>query len=132
MKLTKHIRWNAYLAILFGLLLAAGETYRRWGEFGHWSRWMDDYIIGISLILPAILVLKGRHQVLTFLIGAWGFAAGLLYGSFFSKVQDLSNIRQSNFEPGLLVSLIGLAFGTAVLALFWTIWIAQKKGATKN
>lgn len=44
---------NAWLAIFFAIALMTGETIRRFGEWGHWSRWMDDYFLGLALIVPA-------------------------------------------------------------------------------
>lgn len=121
MKYKTQIKLNAILAIVFGILLMAGETYRRLGDWGIWSRWMDDYIMGLFLIIPAILILRGSDIAKKILIGGWAFNAGLLYGSFFSKVYAMDSIQQSNFAPSLLVKLIGLAFFTSVIALIWIL-----------
>lgn len=127
MKLNTQIKLNAYLSVIFGCLVVIGETYRRFGDFGHWSRWMDDYIIGLSLIVPAIIILNGKNQGIKFLIAGWGFASGLLYGSFFSKWLDIENIKQSNIESDLLIRLIGLGLLTSLFGLIWTIIIENKR-----
>lgn len=117
MKLETQIKLNSYFAILFGSLVGIVETYRRFGDFGYWSRWMDDYIIALMLIVPAILVLSGKRKWIPAIIAGYGFSAGLLYGSFLSKFRDPDNIEQSNIESDLLIMLIGLGRMTSILGL---------------
>jgi hypothetical protein len=131
MKLKLQIKLNAYFSIIFGCLIVSGETYRRFGDFGHWSRWMDDYIIGLLLIVPAILILKGRNDWIKVLISGYGFATGLLYGSFFSKFLDVKNIQQSNIEADLLIFLIGLGLLASLVGLIWTLIIEFKRARGK-
>ena len=125
MDLDRHYKLNSYLALIFGSLIIIGETYRRYGEWGHWSRWLDDFIIGLFLIVPAILIVKGHKYGRKLIIGGWGFSSGLLYGSFFSKVTDVNNIGQSNIDSTVLICLIGLAFITASLSLIWLMFIEK-------
>lgn len=127
MRLFNQLKLNAILAIVFGILTILGETIRRYGEWGHWSWWMDDYFMGTFLIVSAIFILKGNIKAVPFLIAAWGFNAGLLYGSFFSKVTDTGYHFQSNIEPSLLIKLIGLAFFTAMMAMIWLLFITIKR-----
>lgn len=126
MALKRQLKLNCYLAIVYAVLLMTGETIRRYGEWGHWSRWADDYLMGLFLIIPAFLILKGQRFGVPILLAGWGFNAGLLYGSFFSKVTADANSFQTNIEPNLLIILIGLAFFTSILAMFWLIVIEIK------
>jgi hypothetical protein len=118
----KQVQLNAYLAIGLGLSLIIGESIRRWGAWGHWSRWMDDYFMGLFLIIPALLMIRGNRHGNILIIGGWGFTAGLLYGSFFSKLTNTAYHFESNIEPSLLINLIGLAFFTSVAGLLWSLW----------
>ena len=119
----RQYRLNAWLAILFGVALMTVETLRRYGAWGHWSWWFDDYFMGCLLILGAILILKGHRLGRPVLIAAWGFNAGLLYGSFFSKYTSDTTTFQTNINPGLLIPLIGIGFGIATLALAWSLYL---------
>lgn len=132
MKLDRQIKLNAYYSILLGSLVGITETCRRFGDFGYWSRWMDDYLIALMLIIPAILVLRGKRKWIVVIIAGYGFSGGLLYGSFFSKYLDPSNIQQSNIESGLLIKLIGLGLLASIFGLVWTISIEIKKGIIHN
>jgi multisubunit Na+/H+ antiporter MnhB subunit len=127
MKNNKPLKLNSYLAIVFGLIIISTETYRRYGDFGHWSRWMDDYLIGLFLIIPAILVLKGHKFSISLLIAGWAFSSGLLYGSFFSKVIDVENIKQSNIPTATLIDLIGIALFVSVASLLWLLILEYKR-----
>ena len=117
---------NSILGIVFGLSLIIDETIRRFNDWGHWSRWMDDYAFGMILIVSAALTLKNKRFGPKLLIGAWGLCVGLLYGSFFSKVVSQQNILQSNIEYNLLVNLIGIVFGISLIGFVWVLLIGAK------
>ena len=44
-----QLRFNAILALVFALILMIVETIRRYGIWGHWSAWIDDYLMGMFL-----------------------------------------------------------------------------------
>jgi len=121
-----HYKLNSYLAIILALGLIIGETIRRFGEWGYWARWMDDYLMGLFLIIPGVMILKKIDFGKKILIAGWGINVGMLYGSFFSKVAPNSVEFQSNIQSDFLILLIGLGLLTSITGLLW-ILILEKK-----
>jgi len=128
MKKNRKIQYklNSYLAILLALGLIIGETIRRYGEWGFWARWIDDYIMGLLLIIPAILVLKNKNFGKKLLIAGWSLTIGITYGSFFSKISPNAKEFQTNIEANSLILLIGLAFITSTIGLIWILLLESK------
>ena len=121
-----QMRLNVILALVFAVVLMTVETIRRYEIWGHWSAWMDDYLMGMFLILAAISVLKKKRKGHLLLAAAWAFNAGLLYGSFFSKVNDPTRDFQSNINSELLILLTGLGFFVSLFAMVWTLLITME------
>ena len=82
--------------------------------------------MGFFLIFASIQILKNKKFGRLLLIAAWAFNAGLLYGSFFSKITDSAYNFQSNINPEFLIVLIGIAFFTSWFALFWILILERK------
>jgi len=118
---------NAILAILVGLGLIIGETIRRYGAWGFWARWMDDYIMGGLLIVPAVLILKKVGFGKRLLIAGWGAAFGMTFLSFFGKISPTARKFETNIDADLLVFLIGLAFATSLIGLIWLLLLERKE-----
>ena len=135
MKKTRYkiqYRLNSYLAILLALGLIIGETIRRYGEWGFWARWIDDYIMGLLLIIPAILVFKNKNFGEKLLIAGWSLTVGMTYGSFFSKISPNAKEFQTNIEANSLIFLIGLAFITSIIGLIWILLLESKNPVPNN
>ena len=131
MKINRKIQYrlNSYLAILLALGLIIGETIRRYGEWGFWARWIDDYIMGLLLIIPAILVFKNKNFGEKLLIAGWSLTVGMTYGSFFSKISPNAKEFQTNIEANSLIFLIGLAF---IIGLIWILLLESKNPVPNN
>lgn len=112
---------NAYLAIALGLALIIGETIRRFGNWGYWARWMDDYFMALFLIIPAILVIRKVKVGRLLLIAGWSFNIGILYVSFFHKLNPNRGTIESNINEQMLITLIGMAFVTSIMGLIWLL-----------
>ena len=108
--------WRIW-AILLGLSLMIGETVRSWGQGRNLLFVVDDFLIGIPLIVTAILMAKPTVTRRCAFSASFAASAGMLYGSFFSKLVDLSHPASSNIEIRLLTTLIGLAFVSSLLGL---------------
>jgi uncharacterized PurR-regulated membrane protein YhhQ (DUF165 family) len=115
------------LAIILGLGLIIGETIRRYGEWGFWARWLDDYIMGLLLIISAILVLLNKNFGKKLLIAGWSLTVGMTYYSFFSKISPNAKEFQTNIEANSLIFLVGLAFLTSIIGLIWVLMLENKK-----
>ncbi|MEZ5553819.1 MAG: hypothetical protein R3E82_23285 [Pseudomonadales bacterium] len=112
--------WRIWAALL-GSSLMVGELVRSWGQGRNLLFVLDDFFIGVPLLLTAYLM--GRPSVARrcAFSAAFAAAAGMLYGSFFGKLVDLSNPASSNIEIKLLTTLIGVAFVSSLLGLFASI-----------
>ena len=114
------------LAIVLGSSLMIGETIRSWGQGRNLLFVLDDFVIGLPLVVTALMMSRpsmARHAALA---ASFAAAAGMLYGSFFGKLVDLSQPASSNIEIGLLTTLIGLAFAGSLIGLVATIMMARE------
>ncbi|MEM7020085.1 MAG: hypothetical protein AAF512_22435 [Pseudomonadota bacterium] len=116
--------WRIW-AILLGSSLMIGELIRSWGQGRHPLFILDDFFIGIPLIITAILMAQPTIARRCGFSAAFAAAAGMLYGSFFGKLVDLSRPASSNIEIGFLTALIGLAFFSSLLGLVASLRIKE-------
>lgn len=66
-----------------------------------------------------------RHRAV--FAAGWGFSAGLLYSSFFSKIATPQTANAGNWDLGVLTVLVGIAFVTAVGGLIATLLLPQQQ-----
>ena len=119
--------WRIWAAIL-GASLMIGETIRSWGQGRNLLFVFDDFLIGIPLVVTAILMGNPTPARRCAFAAAFAATAGMLYGSFFGKLIDLSDPAESNIEIRLLTGLIGLAFVSSLLGLIASIRMAARSG----
>lgn len=115
------LRW---WAVLQGAGLIIGESIRSWGQGRHPLFVLDDFFIGIPLLLTAWLMGAPTPMRRAAFSAAFAASAGMLYGSFFGKLLEPSADHSSSFDVGFLTFLIGLAFVSALvsLALSLRLW----------
>lgn len=113
-------------AALLGASLMIGETIRSWGQGRNLLFVLDDFVIGIPLVVTAILMGSPTPARFCAFAASFAAAAGMLYGSFFAKLVDLSNPASSNIEIRLLTGLIGLAFASSLVGLIASIRMSPK------
>ena len=121
--------WRIWAALL-GASLMMGESIRSWGQGRNLLFVVDDFLIGIPLVVTAILMRNPTPARRCAFSAAFAATAGMLYGSFFGKLIDLSDPAESNIEIRLLTSLIGLAFVSSLVGLFASIRLAATSGDT--
>ncbi|HZS09654.1 MAG TPA: hypothetical protein VFD58_32805 [Blastocatellia bacterium] len=105
------------LAIIFGILLPLGETFRSWGAGRPWWAWFDDYLIGAFLLLGAWRSRSDTREGQRVLAAAWGFACGLGYASFFGHLEHIREPDPGNIPQVTLTIIIGTGWLLAILAL---------------
>lgn len=108
--------WRIWAAIL-GSSLMIGETIRSWGQGRNLLFVFDDFCVGIPLVVTAMLMGKPTVARWCAFCASYAAAAGMLYGSFFGKLVDLSDPAESNIEIRLLTGLIGAAFVSSLIGL---------------
>ncbi|MGB0714900.1 MAG: hypothetical protein ACPGXK_03425 [Phycisphaerae bacterium] len=106
------------LALLLGLGLIVGETVRSWGKGRHPLFVLDDYFIGVPLLITAMYMARPTSRRRAAFVASFAAAAGMLYGSFFSKLIDPARNTFSTIPAGWLTGLVGLAFIMSLIGLF--------------
>lgn len=108
------------LAIVFGILLPAVEVVRRWhqlGDIGELPFWIDDFLIGGFLLAGAWKTRRDIEAGRPWLAAAVGFAAGMIYASFFSQLATIGAPDPSGLSGVTVVTIKGALFVLAVYAL---------------
>lgn len=112
--------WRVWAALL-GSSLMIGETIRSWGQGRNLLFVLDDFLIGVPLVVTAILMAKPTPARWCAFAASFAATAGMLYGSFFGKLVDLSQSAASNIEIHFLTTLIGLAFASALIGMIASV-----------
>lgn len=123
--------WRLW-AILLGLSLMIGETIRSWGQGRNPLFVLDDFLVGLPLVVTAILMARPSIPRLCAFSASFAASAGMLYGSFFGKLVDLSKPASSNIEIRLLTALIGFAFISSIIGIFGSIRASSSVSIKNN
>jgi len=114
------------MAALLGSSLMFGELLRSWGQDRNILFVVDDFLIGLFLIVMAILTRKTSTLKLSGLTGAFALSAGVLYGSFFGKLVNPSQAMSSNLDNEILTTLVGIAFVLSLIGLVSSLYFSGK------
>ncbi|PKQ05262.1 MAG: hypothetical protein CVT72_10120 [Alphaproteobacteria bacterium HGW-Alphaproteobacteria-11] len=121
------IYWR-YLAIFLGLLLMGGELFRSWGMGRPLMFVLDDFFIGIPLVVTALLMAKDNFARRAAFAGAWGATAGMLYPSFFGKLiaPTAEAAATTNIPFDFLTVIIGVIFALSLAGLVASVVLKQR------
>jgi vacuolar-type H+-ATPase subunit I/STV1 len=114
------------IAVIHGLSLIGGETWRSWGAGRPLVFVVDDYLIGGFVIFGAWLMRVDSLRNRAVFAAAWGANAGMLYGSFFGKLVEPETTNAGNWSIGVLTWLVGLAFAVSVVAMVAAILLPPR------
>ena len=109
------------VALVIGILLPIAETLRRSSDLGLWWLWIDDYLIGGSLIAGAWLSRDGSASGGRALAAAWGLTCGMGYYSFVGHLLRIGERDVSGLPQAAITAVIGVGLAIAVWALVSTI-----------
>jgi hypothetical protein len=115
------MRWLRVVAAVLALSLMIGELWRSWGAGRHPLFILDDQVMGGFLLAAAWAMGVDTRRNRAAFAGAWGTCAGMLYGSFFGKLVEPASTNPGNWNLGVLTALIGVAFATALVGLWFSI-----------
>jgi hypothetical protein len=105
-------------AALLGSTLMIGELIRSWGQGRNLVFVLDDFCIGIPLVITALLMRKDTKPRRAAFAGAWGATAGMLYPSFFGKLVDQdAAAAATNIPFNTLTAIIGFLFALSLAGL---------------
>ena len=128
--------FSATLAVILGCLAPLAETVRRWHTWREDpAALLDDYLVGIFLLLGAWAVFQRWPSGQRLLAAAWGFASGLLYYSFFEQIRRyrIGEIDPGPIPSGVVVVIKGaglLLAGAALVATLVAKYPFQKSPET--
>ncbi len=110
---------SRYLALLFAVGLAIGETIISWGNWQFAPLWIVDYVMVVWLLYAYYKTRQSEYRHT--LLAAWAFTLGVFYMDLFvyADPQVPANVRPAPVVMALIVlclviSLIG--FVSALLA----------------
>ena len=120
LKATMHCVVSRYLALLFAIGLAIGETIISWGNWQFAPLWIVDYLMAI-LLLYAFRKTRNPERVYT-LLAAWAFALGVFYMDLFVYLdpQVPAHVRPAPFVMALIVLCLVVSLVGFFSALFAT------------
>jgi hypothetical protein len=110
---------SAQIAIAFGLILPVLETVRRWREPFYLLNIIDDYLLGIILVIAGYLALRQSRKYQALLVGAWGIAIGGFYYSLVGSYEALFLARSATGFRIELIFAVKAVLATIVVACFW-------------
>ena len=111
---------SRYLALLFAIGLAIGETIISWGHWQFAPLWIIDYLVAIFL-LYAYYQTRNPRRVYT-LLAAWAFSAGVFYMDLFVNLDPHlpASLRPGTVVMALIVLVLVLSLVGFFAALFAT------------
>lgn len=119
------MRFPVWLAVIYGVLLPAAETWRRWDQVVSGTVWwpglMDDWALGVLLLTALWMRRRDRLLGRRCLIGAWGFVCGMGYGSFFGNLRSAGQADPSGVPHELVAATIGAGWALAWVALIASV-----------
>jgi hypothetical protein len=119
------VTFSRRLAVLLGIVLAVGETLRRWHQLGDlrlWPAWLDDIVLGGLLIYGAWRTGKDVISGRPFLSAAWGIMVGAAYVSFIAQIFLPFEPDPSGLSQTWVVMLRGLGLVLAAVGLITALW----------
>jgi hypothetical protein len=115
-----HFVVSRYLALLFAIGLAIGETLISWGNWQFAPLWIVDYLMVILLLLAFYKTRERGNAYL--LLAAWAFTTGVFYMDLFVYLDPLvpTNVRPAPYVMALIVLCLAIGLIGCVTALFAT------------
>jgi hypothetical protein len=104
----------AYALCPFFLLV---DVWRRFGRWHEWPVILDDVLAGVLLALALVKLRRQASDARLYLVAAWAYAVGMMYGSFFGQLMELSRPDASGLPSRLVVGVKALLLALCVLGL---------------
>jgi hypothetical protein len=109
-----HFVVSRYLALLFAIGLAIGETIISWGNWQFAPLWFVDYLMAVLLLYAYYKTGKAEHAYA--LLAVWAFTVGVFYMDLFV---NLDPHLPAHLRPGpVVMALIVLCLVVSLVGFF--------------
>jgi hypothetical protein len=121
------LRASRYIASLFAVCLAIGETMLNWGHWQFWPLWVVDYVIAVWLLIAVWLTRRpgASHHLTT----AWAFTAGVLYMALFGGMDELRRSSHQGSEDVVFMWLVAGMLGVSLLGLGFSMGASSRSNS---
>ena len=118
-----HFAVSRYLALLFAIGLAIGETIISWGHWQFAPLWFIDYLTAALLLYACYQTRDGRHVYA--LLAAWAFSAGVFYMDLFVNIDPH---LPAALRPGsVVIALIVLVLVLSLVGFFAALFAIRRQ-----
>jgi len=121
------LEYSAYLALFFGIGLAAFETLVNWGQWQWWPFWLIDYAAAILLICGAFSVFRQHGFAAKLLCAGWAFTLAMFWMSLAGNIENGTDPARAARAADLYVLMIVFSIVLALIGLI----LALMEGANK-
>lgn len=109
------------LGVSYGLSIILGEILRSWGVGRNWAWILDDFVVGLPLIVSAILVGHPNPRRRLAFSASWAANAAMVYSSFFQKLLEPERTEPGNATAEALLYGAGFALVQCVICTLASI-----------
>lgn len=106
------LRAAAIMAMLFGITLAAFETWINWGQWQWWPWWLVDYVAAGMVAGGGVLSLRANGKGTEVLACGWGFALAMMWMS-------LASNAEAGIDPARMARVADLYLALIAFAMAW-------------
>ena len=121
----RTVTFSRRFAVLMGIVLALGETLRRWHQLNQlrmWPAWLDDVVLGGLLIYGAWRTRTDVASGRPFLAAAWGIMVGAAFVGLGVQVSFPREPDPSGLSQEWVVAIRGVGLVLAVVGLATAVW----------
>ena len=111
------------LGVTYGFAIMLGEVLRSWGAGRHLAWILDDFVVGLPLIVSAILVGRANLRRRLAFSASWAANAAMVYSSFFQKLLEPERTEAGNASAESLMFGAGFALVQCVICTLASIVI---------
>lgn len=111
------------LTVVLALGLMTGEIWRSWGTGRPLLAVLDDQVAGLMMIFAAWAVRNETVRTRAGFSAVWGIVAAGLLCSFSSKLAHPERIDAGNWNPDVLLWVLGAAFVVSLACLGLSIFL---------
>ena len=122
-----HFVVSRYLALLFAIGLAIGETIISWGNWQFAPLWIVDYLMVVLLLCAYYKTRRLQHAYT--LLAAWAFSVGVFYMDLFVYLDP--HVPAHVRPLPIVMALIVLCLVVTLLGFFTALCATRARARTQ-